>query len=176
MREHDEPWKAVRRDHQPVALRQRMSPRSSWRMLALAASLAAIFLSTWMLHLNSRLRELSSPQPNLAVLTLFPEGNPVRGTLDQEEKPLQAATPATLILASLEGSDTFPSYELSLEDEFGRTMWRLQGAKRGPDGAITLALPAGLAPGDYRILVVGDEKNLSERQESYRFSVRPREP
>jgi hypothetical protein len=174
MREHDEPWKTVRRDRLPAILQPSSFPRS--RRWLIAASLATLPLLTLILYLNSRIRDLSSPQPELAVLTLSPEGEAHRGTLDQKTETLPAGTSVTLILASLGGPHAFPSYELLLEDDSGRALWSVPGARRGSDGAITLSIPLGLPPGNYLIKVAGVEDGRIVPQEHYRFSVGSRGP
>jgi hypothetical protein len=141
-------------------------PSSRFRLpTVLAASflVALVGMTAWSLRLRSALDAARAPQPNAQVFDL--SAGERAAAPASAEKTLSADT--RMLVVHPPGG--LPLYRLALRDAAtGREMWSYT-MKPDEDLALTLALPAGLLPGHYRLeLSDGDGKTVLE---TYRLRV-----
>lgn len=141
-------------------------PSSNFRLPTLLAAsffVALVGLTAWNLRLRSDLDALRAPQPNAAIFDLSAGERDL--TPAAAEKTL---SPQTRMLV-VHPPGGLPLYRLALQDAAaGRELWSYE-MKLDQDFALTLALPAGLRPGHYRLeLSDGAGKKVLE---TYRLHV-----
>jgi hypothetical protein len=127
----------------------RRRPSGRFRLpTVLAASffVALVGLAAWSLRLQSDLEALRAPRPNAPIFDL--SAGERLATPASAEKTLSAET-RMLVIHPPGG---LPLYRLALRDAAtGREMWSYDAMKPDEDLALTLAFPAGLRPGHYRL-------------------------
>jgi hypothetical protein len=124
--------------------------RSSWRFrlpMTLAASFFVMLvgLTAWNLSLHSANEALRAPKPNL-LISEFSAG-------ERAAKPLSftETLSARTGLLVLHPSEELPIYRLTLRDAAtGKPLWSYE-LRPDKNLALTLQLPEGLRPGDYRL-------------------------
>jgi Putative zinc-finger len=149
----------------PISAGPRRLPSSARLPMLLAASffVALVGMTVWSLRLQSALEAQRAPKPNTLLFDL--SAGERAATPASAEKTLSAET-GVLVVHPPGG---LPLYRLTLQDAAtGRELWSY-AMKPDEDLALTLALPAGLRPGHYRLeLSDGAAKKVLE---TYRLRV-----
>jgi len=176
-------WRTIRgklpRDA-PAEVQPAAARRLRWAMAAAAVLLvAAGALSLWAVGeqraaraLRQRIAELSRPQPNAAIVDLFPAG----ATRSEEAAPTVAELPADAghltLVVNLPPAPGAASYEAEIVDSEGHTAWSGGGLTRSRFDTLRLGLPRGfLAPGDYALRVLGGDGDERREVATYRLRV-----
>jgi hypothetical protein len=145
--------------------------RSSWRFrlpdyLAASFFVALVGLTVWNLRLHSANEALRAPKPNV-LISEFSVG-------ERAAKPLgfTEALSAQTGLLVLHPSEELPVYRLALRDAAtGKPLWSYE-LRPDKNLALTLQLPEGLRPGDYRLeLSDGSSGRAGKVIETHRLRV-----
>lgn len=145
-------WRLLRPRLAPV----REVPRSPRRFrlpetLAASFFVALVALSAWSVHQQRELAELRAPRPDAPIVDLF-AGDRLSLSSPAETRLAAGTGPWMLVFHP---SDDRPLYRLAVRD--AATGRELSSHELRPDAdhVLTLALPAGLPPGRYRLLLSG---------------------
>lgn len=128
-------------------------------------------------RLESHLAELREPQPNIPVYDLFSREFFVRsGSADVANRiVIPATTRSFSLVLTAENQPEYPSYTIELVDREERLRWRAVGLRRDRHGNFTLTLNrAFLSPGEYRLLLYGQQDGRLRRIAEYVLSLRSR--
>ena len=151
-------WRLVARDIETAApaagrapaarppRRTRRSPNPY--LLAAVLSMALLGSATWNLVEQREIAALRAPRPDALIVDIILAGE--RGTA--AETTVRGGGPWMLVLHP--GAE-LPVYRLEIRDAASGQRVGSYGLKLDPDLALTLALPAGLPPGRYRLELTG---------------------
>ena len=135
-------WRELQSRLQPE--KAEMSSRSwTWAQLAAAVLLVTSLVLAFQVRqlrqtsseLQARMTVLESPRENVPVLYL----DALRSTVDDAAIPDGPADEIVVLMISPSIREAFPSYELVIEDEQGRTVWSGQGFEQNAYGTIRMA-------------------------------------
>jgi hypothetical protein len=115
---------------------------------------------------------LTTPVPNMGVLTLFPVPEAVdRDPLAEETAELSQGS--FLLILNLTEEREFPSYEAEISDSQNRVLWSTTKLERRAAKNFTLALPQQFLPaGHYRLTLYGIENGSRIELSTYSTSFK----
>lgn len=143
-------WRLVSRESETASAGSAArAPRRTHRrrnpyLLAAVLSMTLLGSATWNLVEQREIAALRAPHPDAPIVDIPPAGE--RGTAAETTVP--AGGPWTLVLHPRVER---PVYRLEIRDAASGRRVGSYALKLDPDVALTLALPAGLPPGRYRL-------------------------
>lgn len=132
----------------------RPSPRHhlGWAAALILACGACLYLWLEARTLEDRLERAAGPQPNVAIVALLPEDDPLRSA---EAPALPAGRGLSLSVAD---EEPFPagSYRVEIVGPDGATVLAIEALRPDDAGGLAFHLPPGaLEPGSYEVMVRG---------------------
>ena len=150
------------------------SPRVAYG-LAAALFVCVVGLSFWVSTLRERLRDLSSPEVNFAMVELEPIGETSRGagTAAETGKIPAGGLSFGLVLHPLDPGE-YSDYEIDiLPGKGGDVLWSQHGVQRADDG-MRVRIPRDFLPaGAYRIRLYGLEGDRRDPLGEFAFEISP---
>lgn len=102
--------------------------------------------------LEQQVGRLTGPQPNVAVVEVFPDSLALRSARPSQNRVAVEADAAWVVLLLSSGKARSGPVVVEVRDQSGSTVWRGSGLRPGPLGGYTLAVPSTLLPnGRYAI-------------------------
>lgn len=161
----------LRRD--AAITRAPLLPRRGLELLAASLLVTTLGAGVWALSLRQQVRHFAEPRPNVEIVELLSEQDPVRG--GSPERSISATGSKLWYLHLPFEAPHYGDYAVEILPAGGeRVLWRRAGLERHRGESFTLEVPDDfLPPGRYRIVAYGVESGRGVEIATYSIHITP---